>query len=292
MMAAVGPWANRIIGAGEEAPDQLLANPMNWRIHPRGQQEALERVLDDIGIIQDVIVNQQTGHLIDGHLRVELAMRRGQPTVPVTYVDLTPDEEARALAAFDTIGGMAAADDAKIAELLNDIRATGHGDLAGILAEALDLGGDADGGPGSEDRLLSLLGDVTLPPRHAAAAGETWALGPHRLIVADPVAQVDLWLGPLVEFRARHASASVVVCPYPGPLAFMAAQARTTPALFLQPDPELAGHLLDRAEEVLGGDAIERLAAPLVAPDPDDLEPPPPAPRRRRTPQAPKEQVR
>ena len=40
-MTAKGPvaaapttgWRNRITGSGEEAPDQLLANPANWRIH-------------------------------------------------------------------------------------------------------------------------------------------------------------------------------------------------------------------------------------------------------------------
>lgn len=26
-------WRNRIVGHGEEAPDQLLANPMNFRVH-------------------------------------------------------------------------------------------------------------------------------------------------------------------------------------------------------------------------------------------------------------------
>src|SRR4030042_356185 len=38
-------WRNRIIGEGEEPPDQLLANPGNWRIHPQAQQAALA-VLD------------------------------------------------------------------------------------------------------------------------------------------------------------------------------------------------------------------------------------------------------
>ena len=33
-------WRNRIVGHGEEAPDQLLANPKNWRIHPKAQQDA------------------------------------------------------------------------------------------------------------------------------------------------------------------------------------------------------------------------------------------------------------
>jgi hypothetical protein len=43
------PWRNRIIGHGEEAPDQLLANPRNWRIHPKAATRAcgqVEAVLD------------------------------------------------------------------------------------------------------------------------------------------------------------------------------------------------------------------------------------------------------
>ena len=40
-------WRNRIIGSGEEAPDQLLANPANWRIHPKAQQDALAGALDN-----------------------------------------------------------------------------------------------------------------------------------------------------------------------------------------------------------------------------------------------------
>ena len=34
-------WKNRIDGHGEEAPDQLLANPKNWRLHPAQQQAIL-----------------------------------------------------------------------------------------------------------------------------------------------------------------------------------------------------------------------------------------------------------
>jgi hypothetical protein len=38
-------WRNRITGSGQEAPDQLLANPANWRIHPKAQQDALAGAL-------------------------------------------------------------------------------------------------------------------------------------------------------------------------------------------------------------------------------------------------------
>src|SRR5918994_388953 len=107
MTAPAAPWANRLVGAGEEAPDQLLANPKNWRLHPRAQQDALGSVLDRVGWVDQVIVNRTTGHLVDGHLRVELALSRGEPSVPVTYVELTEAEEHLVLASLDPIAAMA-----------------------------------------------------------------------------------------------------------------------------------------------------------------------------------------
>src|SRR3972149_2850929 len=86
-------WRSRIVGTGEEPPESLLANPRNWRTHPKAQQDALAGVLDEVGWVQDVIVNRRTGYIVDGHLRVSLAISRAEPTIPVKYVDLSPDEE-------------------------------------------------------------------------------------------------------------------------------------------------------------------------------------------------------
>lgn len=108
--AALAPWRNRIVGEGEEAPDQLLANPLNWRIHPVAQQGAINELLSRVGWVQRVIVNERTGHVIDGHARVGLAISRGENAVPVLYVDLSEEEERLVLAALDPIGGMAVAD--------------------------------------------------------------------------------------------------------------------------------------------------------------------------------------
>ncbi len=114
-------WNNRIVGQDDVAPDQLLANPKNYRLHPRSQQKGMESVLDGIGIVTRIIVNQRTGHVVDGHMRVELALRTGQPTIPVTYVDLTQEEEDLVLATFDPIGDLAAADRAALSSLLEDV---------------------------------------------------------------------------------------------------------------------------------------------------------------------------
>ncbi|OGR95220.1 MAG: hypothetical protein A2V88_12860 [Elusimicrobia bacterium RBG_16_66_12] len=116
-------WRLRIVGEGEEAPDQLLANPFNWRVHPSFQQAALAAVLDEVGWVQRVLVNQQTGHMVDGHLRVALAITRGEASVPVTYLDLDPDEERKVLATFDPIGALAAPDRDKLRELLAEVTA-------------------------------------------------------------------------------------------------------------------------------------------------------------------------
>ena len=127
-------WRNRITGYGEEDPSQLLANPANWRIHPKGQQDALAGVLSEVGYVQNVIVNQRTGHLVDGHLRVSLALRDNQPTIPVTYIDVDEAEEALILATLDPLAAMAATDAAKLGELLESV-STGDAAVMAMLSE-------------------------------------------------------------------------------------------------------------------------------------------------------------
>jgi len=129
---SAAPWRNRIVGEGEEAPDQLLANPMNFRIHSAGQQEAMGEVLEKVGLVQRVIVNRTTGHLLDGHMRVTLALRRSEPTVPVLYCELTEEEERLVLATFDPIGSLAVVD----REALERLRA-GMALESAMLREAL-----------------------------------------------------------------------------------------------------------------------------------------------------------
>lgn len=115
-------WSNRILGSGNESPEQLLANPHNFRRHPKHQAEAMASILAEVGWVSEVIVNRSTGNLIDGHLRVELALRNNAETIPVKYVDLSPEEERLVLATFDPISGLAFTDNAVLAELLENVK--------------------------------------------------------------------------------------------------------------------------------------------------------------------------
>lgn len=66
-------WRNRITGVGEEALDQLLADPANWRIHPKAQRDAIAGALDAAGWVQQVLVNRRTGFVADGHAPRQVA---------------------------------------------------------------------------------------------------------------------------------------------------------------------------------------------------------------------------
>jgi len=60
-------------------------------------------------------VSENSGRVLNGHARLELALETGQARVGVTFVDVTEEEEAWILATYDAIGRMAGVDPAKAA---------------------------------------------------------------------------------------------------------------------------------------------------------------------------------
>lgn len=111
------PWQNRIVGHNTVDPKTLTANDRNWRIHTPEQTRALAGAIGDIGFIRSVTVNKRTGRIIDGHLRVALALEQGQAGIPVEFVDLSDSEEAEALATLDPLAELAGIDIGKLEEL-------------------------------------------------------------------------------------------------------------------------------------------------------------------------------
>lgn len=115
-------WRNRIVGYGEEDADQLVAHPLNWRIHPRNQQALIADILDEVGFVAEVMVNRRTGRVVDGHMRVMVAMERGEK-VPVRYIDVSEEEEEKILATFDPVGALAFRDDNNYQDIMSRISA-------------------------------------------------------------------------------------------------------------------------------------------------------------------------
>jgi len=155
-------FQSRITGEGNESPEQILAHPYNFRRHPKEQLDALEGSLEEIGWIQRVIVNQRTGHLIDGHARVELAIRRDEPEVPVVYVDLSENEEKLALATLDPITGLAYHDEEQLAALLREIEV--ENDAVAEFLDELNPDRNAAAQADAEQVKSSLAEQFLVPP--------------------------------------------------------------------------------------------------------------------------------
>lgn len=62
-------YSDHIVGFERMAPDELGANPANFRVHPDGQRTAWRAIAERVGWLGALIWNRRTGHLIDGHLR-------------------------------------------------------------------------------------------------------------------------------------------------------------------------------------------------------------------------------
>lgn len=179
---------NRITRHDNVDPNTVLDNPANFRRHPEYQVRVMEGALDEIGWIQNIIINDRTGLLIDGHLRVEIARRRGEPTVPAVIVDLSPEEEAIALASLDPISALATTDQGALDELLMSIQANNDA-LLELFGELMSQGAHnaEEDGLGDDDAVPEPNANQVI-----SKPGDVWILGDHRLMCGDALNPADL----------------------------------------------------------------------------------------------------
>jgi|TARA_Y100000296_G_C5178830_1_gene261972 hypothetical protein len=99
---------------------EIIANPKNWRQHPKSQSNALKGMLSEIGYA-DALVAYETSEglmLIDGHLRAETTP---DMEVPVLVTDLNEQEADKLLVTLDPLGAMARSDRGALDELLGNM---------------------------------------------------------------------------------------------------------------------------------------------------------------------------
>jgi len=114
-------WQSKVVRHADVAPGDLLGHPDNITIHTVEQQADMERMLGRIGWAASVLVSVKSGRIIDGHMRVAVALNASAATVPVDYVDLTEDEERKALLYLKRMPSLAGLDRVNLAEVLESI---------------------------------------------------------------------------------------------------------------------------------------------------------------------------
>src|SRR5579871_623440 len=81
----------------------LVANPKNWRLHPKAQRSAWLALREEIGMADALLVRELADgrlELIDGHLRAETSK---DALVPVLILDVSEGEADKLLATLDPL---------------------------------------------------------------------------------------------------------------------------------------------------------------------------------------------
>ncbi|MPZ51042.1 MAG: DNA methylase N-4 [Dehalococcoidia bacterium] len=175
--------------------DDLHPDPANPRRMADSQSEALTRSLKDYGFIQPVLARRKDNVVIGGHQRLLAARRLGYKTVPVTFLDLGPEQARLLNLTLNKVSGDW--DNELLARLLADLNSSSEIDLGltgfsddevAKLLKSLER-------REKRERAESFDLDAALEAARAAPRaqrGEVWALGDHRLVCGDSCAASDV----------------------------------------------------------------------------------------------------
>ncbi len=98
-------------------PRDLKANEKNWRQHPRRQRQAYQALKAKVGWAGACLYNESTGRLVDGHMRVDEAIKNKESVVPVLISSWDESQENLLLAQLDPIGALASTNQEALASL-------------------------------------------------------------------------------------------------------------------------------------------------------------------------------
>lgn len=178
--------------------ERLKPAPYNPRVelkpgHP--MYERLKQSLESFGVVEPIVWNKRTGHVVGGHQRLSVMSDLGHREAEVVVVNLTPEREKALNLALNKIQGDW--DEPKLATLLRDLGSlsdfdlglTGFGqrEIDELLARIPGVG-DALGDDAAFDATAAL--DTQNPA--VTKPGELLTLGRHRLLCGDSTKTADV----------------------------------------------------------------------------------------------------
>ena len=116
---------DRVVEVLHVSPFDLKPDGRNWKIHPQEQRNVLQAMRERLGNVAPVLARRDENgvlRLIDGHMRVGLAVEHEEESVAVLVVDVDEQEAGEVLATLDPISLMADVDAEKMLELRRDLQ--------------------------------------------------------------------------------------------------------------------------------------------------------------------------
>lgn len=247
--------------------DDYEAHPKNYNEHPEEQVLEIAASLQQFGQVKGVVVWRKW--FVAGHGVVMAAKLIGWRELKAEVLpDEWPEYKALAYLAADNelakganpnLTGLArlAAEVAEKDPVMARLAAGSEERLADLMdhlnnptpEEELEAEGlEDETTPEVSDGTLLQLVDVTIAePRHKVKKGEVWNVGPHLLVVADVLTGWPNWVYYLDDPEG------VIFAPYAGPFVPLTIRAeKVKRVVMVQPDHYVAGHILDRYEDVKG----------------------------------------
>lgn len=122
---------------------QLTPAPYNPRRALKPGDRAwnkLQRSLTEFGLVEPLVWNELTGHIVGGHARLTILQELGMNDVPVSVVRLTVEREKALNVILNNREAQGRFDPDKLTELLTDLEALPELDMTGFdLSDLRDL---------------------------------------------------------------------------------------------------------------------------------------------------------
>lgn len=174
-----------IVQTANVPTQQLVEHPRNAN---RGNVEAIEESIEHNGFYSRLVVNRRNGRVLVGNHRLRAAIELGMPELPVDFVDVSEADELRIMLADNQTARLGGNDPEALKNLLDELSYTPEG-LAGTAHTEADLAalikGMEDSAPVEPGEGGDDFDPTPEPGPTRARKGDLWAIGPHRLKVAD-----------------------------------------------------------------------------------------------------------
>lgn len=232
---------------------KLIPYARNARVHTKEQIGRIASSMDRWGVTMPILVDER-GEIIAGHGRVSAAETLAYDELPVLVARGWSDEDKKAYRIADNrLGELSSWDGAVLAAELAELNVAGFDldlvgystkDLADLLGSSLDQVEDE-----AKSALLELVNVTVEEPRHQVKRGDHYVLGArHHLLCVSVISGWPIW--------SKLLAGDALFCPYPGVFVPFSKKAAAHDLVMVQPDPYIAGHMLDRFEDIEGAGGL------------------------------------